>query len=158
MKKTLHCMLAVGLLLISLTACTESKDKPQSDMNNTVVESPSYSESSSTSEVKKEDCSSVYAEVISVNGNHLTVSIGDQLLSLSVRTEILIDWGEGDQVILYYTGDFDEGIEVHYIDKWTENSETKRPQNENSSQNGDSFQNEEEPGKERKNDSVVAGS
>ena len=51
------------------------------------------------------------------------------VLSLTVDTNILLDWKEGDEVILYYTGEFGENMEVHYIDKWTENSEVQRPEN-----------------------------
>ena len=79
--------------------------------------------------VSKDDCNTVYASVVSVNGDNLTVSAGDRVLSLTVDTNILLDWKEGDEVILYYTGEFGENMEVHYIDKWTENSEVQRPEN-----------------------------
>ena len=81
--------------------------------------------------VSKAECNSVYAEVISVNGGNLTVSAGDKVLSLTVDSDLLVNWSEGDEVILYYTGEFGEGMQVRYIDKWTENSEVQRPDNKN---------------------------
>ncbi len=77
--------------------------------------------------VKKEDCSAVYGEIIAVNGDHLTVDAAEEVLSLTVRTELLIDWKEGDEVILYYTGPFGADMTVRYLDRWTENSEVQRP-------------------------------
>ena len=134
MKKTIYALLASSLLLFALTACTGSKDSPDAQMDEAQADASVQSESKNgTSDIKKGDCSTVYAEVVAVNGSHLTVSIGDRLFSLSVRTELLIDWNEGDQVILYYTGDFDKDIEVHYIDKWTENSEVQPPEDADNS-------------------------
>ena len=80
-----------------------------------------------TPTVSKADCSSVYAEVISVNGGNLTVRAGDKVLSLTAESDLLQNWSEGDEVILYYTGDFGERMQVRYIDKWTENSDVQRP-------------------------------
>lgn len=148
MQKILCAILAAGLMLFSLTACTESNDlgKKSTDETKADASVETKTDGSASHKVKKGDCSTVYAEVIAVNGSHLTVSIGDRLFSLSAQTEILIDWNEGDQVILYYTGDFDNDMQVHYIDKWTENSEVQPPEDADKS------------AKENKNESVVTGS
>ena len=116
LKKTLLPLAAAALLLVSLAACGS---------NNATGDT-----------VAKEDCSSVYAEIIAVNGSHLSVSAGDQVLDLTVKDDILTKWTQGDQVILYYTGDFGEDMQVRYIDKWTENSDVQRPENQENADKG----------------------
>ena len=39
-------------------------------------------------------------------------------------------------MILYYTGDFGEDMQVRYIDKWTENSDVQRPENQENADKG----------------------
>ncbi len=39
-------------------------------------------------------------------------------------------------MILYYTGDFGEDMRVRYIDKWTENSDVQRPENQENADKG----------------------
>lgn len=116
MKKQMG-LLAAAVLLLFLAAC----GSPQEGGGNSA---------GSTQEggVSKDDCNTVYASVVSVNGDNLTVSAGDRVLSLTVDTNILLDWKEGDEVILYYTGEFGEDMQVHYIEKWTENSEVQPPE------------------------------
>ena len=141
MKRTLFTLSAAALLLFTLAACgtgktsggTDDARQPNSSLEDALTPDGSSHdedpEKNNARRVEKEDCSSVYAEVISVNGGNLTVSAGDKVLSLTVETGLLVDWKEGDEVILYYTGAFGDGMEVHYIDKWTENSEVQRPEN-----------------------------
>lgn len=141
MKRTLFTLSAAALLLFTLAACgsgkanggTDDARQPNSSLEDTLTPDGSSHdenpEKNNARRVEKEDCSSVYAEIISVNGGNLTVSAGDKVLSLTVQTGLLVDWKEGDEVILYYTGAFGDGMEVHYIDKWTENSEVQRPEN-----------------------------
>ena len=66
----------------------------------------------------------------------MSVSAGDQVLDLTVKDDILTKWTQGDQVILYYTGDFGEDMQVRYIDKWTENSDVQRPENQENADKG----------------------
>ena len=135
MKKILLPLAAAALLLVSLAACGNNNAAPSVNDGNT--DNPSSTQESSTGDtVAKEDCSSVYAEIIAVNGSHLSVSAGDQVLDLTVKDEILTKWTQGDQVILYYTGDFGENMQVHYIDKWTENSDVQRPENQKNADKG----------------------
>ena len=117
MKKQMG-LLAAAALLLFLAACGGPQNNDGSSAG-----------SNQEGGVSKDDCNTVYASVVSVNGDNLTVSAGDRVLSLTVDTNILLDWKEGDEVILYYTGEFGENMEVHYIDKWTENSEVQRPEN-----------------------------
>ena len=116
------------LLLFSLTACGETavEDSAVSERNSTAVQE-NLGDETLPARVPKAECSTVYAEVLAVNGTHLTVGAGDRTMALTVETELLVDWNEGDQVILYYTGDFGDAMQVHYIDKWTENSEVEPP-------------------------------
>lgn len=135
LKKILLPLAAAALLLVSLAACGNNNAAPSVNDGNT--DNPSSTQESSTGDtVAKEDCSSVYAEIIAVNGSHLSVSAGDQVLDLTVKDEILTKWTQGDQVILYYTGDFGENMQVHYIDKWTENSDVQRPENQKNADKG----------------------
>lgn len=121
--------------LVSLAACGNNNAAPSVNDGNT--DNPSSTQEGSTGDtVAKEDCSSVYAEIIAVNGSHLSVSAGDQVLDLTVKDEILTKWTQGDQVILYYTGDFGENMQVHYIDKWTENSDVQRPESQKNADKG----------------------
>lgn len=135
LKKILLPLAAAALLLVSLAACGNNNAAPSVNDGNT--DNPSSTQEGSTGDtVTKEDCSSVYAEIIAVNGSHLSVSAGDQVLDLTVKDEILTKWTQGDQVILYYTGDFGENMQVHYIDKWTENSDVQRPENQKNADKG----------------------
>ena len=135
LKKILLPLAAAALLLVSLAACGNNNAAPSVNDGNT--DNPSSTQESSTGDtVAKEDCSSVYAEIIAVNGSHLSVSAGDQVLDLTVKDEILTKWTQGDQVILYYTGDFGENMRVHYIDKWTENSDVQRPESQKNADKG----------------------
>ena len=135
MKKILLPLAAAAQLLVSLAACGNNNAAPSVNDGNT--DNPSSTQESSTGDtVAKEDCSSVYAEIIAVNGSHLSVSAGDQVLDLTVKDEILTKWTQGDQVILYYTGDFGENMQVHYIDKWTENSDVQRPESQKNADKG----------------------
>ena len=135
LKKILLPLAAAALLLVSLAACGNNNAAPSVNDGNT--DNPSSTQEGSTGDtVAKEDCSSVYAEIIAVNGSHLSVSAGDQVLDLTVKDEILTKWTQGDQVILYYTGDFGENMQVHYIDKWTENSDVQRPENQKNTDKG----------------------
>lgn len=135
LKKILLPLAAAALLLVSLAACGNNNAAPSVNDSNT--DNPSSTQEGSTGDtVAKEDCSSVYAEIIAVNGSHLSVSAGDQVLDLTVKDEILTKWTQGDQVILYYTGDFGENMQVHYIDKWTENSDVQRPENQKNADKG----------------------
>ena len=135
LKKILLPLAAAALLLVSLAACGNNNAAPSVNDGNT--DNPSSTQESSTGDtVAKEDCSSVYAEIIAVNGSHLSVSAGDQVLDLTVKDEILTKWTQGDQVILYYTGDFGENMQVHYIDKWTENSDVQRPESQKNADKG----------------------
>lgn len=135
LKKILLPLAAAALLLVSLAACGNNNAAPSVNDGNT--DNPSSTQEGSTGDtVAKEDCSSVYAEIIAVNGSHLSVSAGDQVLDLTVKDEILTKWTQGDQVILYYTGDFGENIQVHYIDKWTENSDVQRPESQKNADKG----------------------
>ena len=112
----------LAVLLALLPACgTDGETTPPAD--GSIMEQDSTPRTAEPAAVRKEDCASVYAEVIAVNGSHLTVSIGDRILALSVRSEVLTDWKDGAPVVLYYTGRFGDNMQVHYIDKWTENSE-----------------------------------
>ncbi len=140
-----HSLLALGaavLLLFSLTACGSKNPGSSTDGGSSSVLEDSMtagehrndaaggaagSKGMHTPTVSKADCSSVYAEVISVNGGNLTVRAGDKVLSLTAESDLLQNWSEGDEVILYYTGDFGERMQVRYIDKWTENSDVQRP-------------------------------
>ena len=118
LKKTLLPLAAAALLLVSLAACGSNNADPST--NDGSADTPSSNQEGATGDtVAKEDCSSVYAEIIAVNGSHLSVSAGDQVLDLTVKDDILTKWTQGDQVILYYTGDFGEDMQVRYIDKWT---------------------------------------
>lgn len=135
LKKILLPLAAAALLLVSLAACGNNNAAPSVNDGNT--DNPSSTQEGSTGDtVTKEDCSSVYAEIIAVNGSHLSVSAGDQVLDLTVKDEILTKWTQGDQVILYYTGDFGENMQVHYIDKWTENSDVQRPESQKNADKG----------------------
>ncbi len=135
LKKILLPLAAAALLLVSLAACGNNNAAPSVNDGNT--DNPSSTQEGSTGDtVAKEDCSSVYAEIIAVNGSHLSVSAGDQVLDLTVKDEILTKWTQGDQVILYYTGDFGENMQVHYIDKWTENSDVQRPESQKNADKG----------------------
>ena len=135
LKKILLPLAAAALLLVSLAACGNNNAAPSVNDGNT--DNPSSTQEGSTGDtVAKEDCSSVYAEIIAVNGSHLSVSVGDQVLDLTVKDEILTKWTQGDQVILYYTGDFGENMQVHYIDKWTENSDVQRPESQKNADKG----------------------
>ena len=135
LKKILLPLAAAALLLVSLAACGNNNAAPSVNDGNT--DNPSSTQEGSTGDTAaKEDCSSVYAEIIAVNGSHLSVSAGDQVLDLTVKDEILTKWTQGDQVILYYTGDFGENMQVHYIDKWTENSDVQRPENQKNADKG----------------------
>ena len=135
LKKILLPLAAAALLLVSLAACGNNNAAPSVNDSNT--DNPSSTQEGSTGDtVAKEDCSSVYAEIIAVNGSHLSVSAGDQVLDLTVKDEILTKWTQGDQVILYYTGDFGENMQVHYIDKWTENSDVQRPESQKNADKG----------------------
>lgn len=159
MKRALLALSAAALLLFSLTACGNNKNNGtvNNDGNGSALEDnmpPNGNQNGTANNgntnngtagnngmnaaaVSKAECNSVYAEVISVNGGNLTVSAGDKVLSLTVDSDLLVNWSEGDEVILYYTGAFGEGMQVHYIDKWTENSEVQRPDNKNNTaQNG----------------------
>ena len=146
MKRSLLALSAAALLLFSLTACGNNKNNgnvnndgngsvlednmtPNGNHNGTGNNGTAANNGTNANTVNKADCNSVYAEVISVNGGNLTVSAGDRVLALTVDTNLLLDWQAGDEVILYYTGEFGEGMQVHYIDKWTENSEVQRPAN-----------------------------
>ena len=135
LKKILLPLAAAALPLVSLAACGNNNAAPSVNDGNT--DNPSSTQEGSTGDtVAKEDCSSVYAEIIAVNGSHLSVSAGDQVLDLTVKDEILTKWTQGDQVILYYTGDFGENMQVHYIDKWTENSDVQRPESQKNADKG----------------------
>ena len=135
LKKILLPLAAAALLLVSLAACGNNNAAPSVNDGNT--DNPSSTQEGSTGDtVAKEDCSSVYAEIIAVNGSHLSFSAGDQVLDLTVKDEILTKWTQGDQVILYYTGDFGENMQVHYIDKWTENSDVQRPESQKNADKG----------------------
>ena len=134
-KKTLLPLAAAALLLVSLAACGSNNADPST--NDGSADTPSSNQEDATGDtVAKEDCSSVYAEIIAVNGSHLSVSAGDQVLDLTVKDDILTKWTQGDQVILYYTGDFGEDMQVRYIDKWTENSDVQRPENQENADKG----------------------
>lgn len=158
MKRSLLALSAAALLLFSLTACGNNKNNgaDNNEGNGSALEesmTPDRNQGGTANSgnagngtegnngmnaaaVSKAECNSVYAEVISVNGGNLTVSAGDKVLSLTVDADLLVNWSEGDEVILYYTGEFGEGMQVHYIDKWTENSEVQRPANkDNTAQN-----------------------
>ena len=88
-----------------------------------------------TGAVPRQECNAIYAEVIAVNGDHLTVSAEDEIFSAQVNTRLLHDWIPGDEVVLYYTGQFGEDeMEIRYIDKWTENSEVQRPEDKQKSE------------------------
>ena len=138
LKKILLPLAAAALLLVSLAACGNNNAAPSVNDSNT--DNPSSTQEGSTGDtVAKEDCSSVYAEIIAVNGSHLSVSAGDQVLDLTVKDEILTKWTQGDQVILYYTGDFGENMQVHYIDKWTENSDVQRPESQKNADKGNAY-------------------
>lgn len=147
MKKQILTLLAVAILALSLAACGNNKNNDNSggdpnggstlegNLSGENGDGGDNSESNGSNgaentAVNKEDCNTVYAEVISVNGDNLTVSSAERVLSLTVATEMLTDWKEGDEVILYYTGEFGEDMTVRYIDKWTENSEVQRPQDQ----------------------------
>ena len=135
LKKTLLPLAAAALLLVSLAACGSNNADPST--NDGSADTPSSNQEGATGDtVAKEDCSSVYAEIIAVNGSHLSVSAGDQVLDLTVKDDILTKWTQGDQVILYYTGDFGEDMQVRYIDKWTENSDVQRPENQENADKG----------------------
>lgn len=118
LQQRLGLMGAAVLLLLTCTACGRGSQKDPEG-------------------VAKEDCTAVYAEIIAVNGGHLTVRAAEEVLALTVRTELLIDWKEGDEVILYYTGTFSEDMTVHYLDRWTENSEVQRPADKEKSSDED---------------------
>ena len=135
LKKTLLPLAAAALLLVSLAACGSNNVDPST--NDGSADTPSSNQEGATGDtVAKEDCSSVYAEIIAVNGSHLSVGAGDQVLDLTVKDDILTKWTQGDQVILYYTGDFGEDMQVRYIDKWTENSDVQRPENQENAYKG----------------------
>ena len=88
LKKILLPLAAAALLLVSLAACGNNNAAPSVNDGNT--DNPSSTQEGSTGDtVAKEDCSSVYAEIIAVNGSHLSVSAGDQVLDLTVKDEIL---------------------------------------------------------------------
>ena len=153
MKRSLLALSAAALLVFSLAACGNNKNNgaDNNEGNGSALEenmTPDGNQGGTANNsnagngtegnngmnaaaVSKAECNSVYAEVISVNGGNLTVSAGDKVLSLTVDADLLVNWSEGDEVILYYTGAFGEGMQVHYIDKWTENSEVQRPDNKN---------------------------
>ena len=114
MKKGM--MVSAAALLLALAACGAP------------AEGGSQDDGAAGGGVRKDDCYTVYAEVVAVNGDNLTVSAGDRVFSLTVDTDILMNWEEGDAVVLYYTGEFGEDMQVHYIDKWTENSEVQPPE------------------------------
>lgn len=121
MKKRIFVLAAAAALLMLCTAC-----------GGTPAEQPSsgsdMSEEENGSSIKKEDCNTVYAEIVAVNGDQLTVSAGDQVLALTVDSDLLLDWKEEEAVILYFTGEFGDEMQVHYIDKWTGNSEVQPPE------------------------------
>ena len=121
MKRRIWILAAAAALLVLCTACggaPAEQPAPGSDM----------SQEETGSSVKKEDCNTVYAEIVAVNGDQLTVSAGDQILALTVDSQLLLDWKEEESVILYFTGEFGDAMQVHYIDKWTENSEVQPPE------------------------------
>ena len=77
LKKTLLPLAAAALLLVSLAACGSNNADPST--NDGSADTPSSNQEGATGDtVAKEDCSSVYAEIIAVNGSHLSVSAGDQ--------------------------------------------------------------------------------
>ena len=96
LKKTLLPLAAAALLLVSLAACGSNNADPST--NDGSADTPSSNQEGATGDtVAKEDCSSVYAEIIAVNGSHLSVSAGDQVLDLTVKDDILTKWTQGDQ-------------------------------------------------------------
>lgn len=134
MKRKLLAITAAALLALSLCACRSNKT-PANDTNTNTNSSANMEDNISINDnnsttVRKEDCNSVYAKVVSVNGDHLTVNAGNRTMAVTVNSDTLLDWTTDDEVILYYTGEFGDNMQVHYIDKWTENSEVQRPEND----------------------------
>ena len=126
MKKRIFVLAAAAALLMLCTACGGTPaEQPSSGSDMSGSGSTSADDGSA---IKKEDCNTVYAEIVAVNGDQLTVSAGDQVLALTVDTDLLLDWKEEESVILYFTGEFGDEMQVHYIDKWTENSEVQPPE------------------------------
>lgn len=117
--------LAALLLALTLSACGNSSQADNTENSGSLAQNNELPQSSV---VAKEDCNSVYAEIIAVNGTNLTVSAGNRVLSLQADSDLLLDWKEGEQVILFYTGEFGDDMQVHYIDKWTQNSEVQKPE------------------------------
>ena len=116
--------LAALLLALTLSACGNNSQADNMENSGSLAQNNELPQNSA---VAKEDCNSVYAEIIAVNGTNLTVSAGNRTLSLHADSDLLLDWKEGEQVILFYTGEFGDDMQVHYIDKWTQNSEVQKP-------------------------------
>lgn len=146
MKKQMMALTAALLLAFSLTACGgRNNDGNNAGSGDGTVGAPDASDNTATGDnsfdrdetdsVRKEDCASVYAEVISINGDKLSVRAGDRVLSLTTDHTLLNDWKAGDEVVLFYTGEFGDQMQVRYIDKWTENSEVQRDEDENAQEN-----------------------
>ena len=126
MKRRIWILAAAAALLMLCTACGGTPSEQPSSGSGTSENGGTPADDDGA--IKKEDCNTVYAEIISVNGDQLTVSAGDQVLALTVDTDLLLDWKEEESVILYFTGEFGDEMQVHYIDKWTENSEVQPPE------------------------------
>lgn len=119
-KNRAAALAAAALLLALCAACAADGKLPPSP-------APAGDAKTSGSSVEKQDCNTVFAQIVAVNGDKLTVSAGDQVLALTVDSKLLLDWEEDEAVILFFTGSFGEDMQVHYIEKWTENSEVQPP-------------------------------
>lgn len=118
MEKMMKKRVLMALLLLSFAlacgACT-TQNPPSADDRSDLHESDSAA-------VSRDECSSVYAKIVSVDGDKLTVSVGERVLALDVRSDLLTGWNEDEQVILFYTGAFGNDMQVHYIDKWNQDN------------------------------------
>lgn len=143
MKKRILSLTTVLLMLFCLSACGNANNRDTEQENSQNITDPiggePWDEEDSSTDadsnvIPKEDCSSVYAKIVSVDGQRLTVSAGGRTLSVETESDLLRDWHADDEVILFYTGAFGDAMQVHYIDKWTENSAVDRTDTEENSQ------------------------
>lgn len=131
MKKQILSLAAACLMALCLCACGGNGSADR-EHNDTSSADGSYDAGDrddalqNSDSVKKDDCSSVYAKVVSVDGRELTVSTGGRTLRVNAESDLLQNWKADDEVILFYTGAFGDEMQVHYIDKWTENSTVAR--------------------------------
>ena len=68
-------------------------------------------------QIPKDSCHSVYASILALGPHSMTVQAGDRTLLLTSEELPRAGWHKDDLVVLYFTGEFGDGMQVRYMEQ-----------------------------------------